>query len=71
MDKKHLELYTDYLFEHILLCNSDRLRTERLIDGEISHDKTTRFSSEECYTSKDLWWQVKPTVHQICENKGW
>lgn len=40
-----------------------------LLDGEISHDKVTRFLSERRYTGKDLWLRVKPVIRQI--EKAW
>ena len=36
-----------------------------MVDGQVSHDKITRFLSERDYTSKDLWQKVKPTIRQI------
>ncbi len=42
----------------------------QMMDGEISHDKTTRFLSEGYYTSKDLWSQVKPTVPKVESDEG-
>ena len=48
-----LELYTDYLISHIGYATATGLSS--LLDGEISHDKVTRFLSERQYTGKDLW----------------
>ena len=47
MEKEKLELYTDYL-----ICNSGLATATGLsavLDGEISHDKITRFLSERDY----------------------
>ena len=68
MNKQHLELYTDYLLSTFGYATATGL--ERMMDGEISHDKTTRFLSEDDYTSKDLWLQVKPTVRKVESDEG-
>ena len=36
-----------------------------MVEGDVSHDKITRFLSEQDYTSKDLWQQVKSTVRKV------
>ncbi len=41
-----------------------------MLDGEVSHDRVTRFLAEREYTSKDLWRQVKSTVRQIEREDG-
>ena len=68
MDKTHLELYTDYLLSTFGYATATGL--ERMMDGEISHDQTTRFLSKANYTSKDLWLQVKPTVRRVESKAG-
>lgn len=68
MNKQHLELYTDYLLSTFGYATATGL--ERMMDGEISHDKTTRFLSEDDYTSKNLWLQVKPTVRKVESDEG-
>ena len=68
MNKQHLDLYTDYLLSTFGQATATGL--ERMMDGEISHDKTTRFLSADDYTSKDLWLQVKPTVRKIESDEG-
>ena len=62
-----LELYTDYLISHIGYATATGL--SKLLDGEISHDKVTRFYRKGQYTGKDLWQQVKP-VRQIESEAG-
>ncbi len=60
MEKEKLELVTDYL-----ICNSGLVTATGLsvvLDGEISHDKVTRFLSERDYTSKNLWKGGKSTA---------
>jgi len=41
-----------------------------MVDGDVSHDRVTRFLSEREYTSRDLWRQVKSTVRQIEREDG-
>ena len=41
-----------------------RLIYQRLYNGAISHDKVTRFLSEEELDSKQLWLLTKPVVRQ-------
>lgn len=68
MKKEDIDLYTDYL-----LCTSGNATATGLsamLDGEISHDKVTRFLSARSYTSKDLWKEVKKTVRQIESEDG-
>jgi SRSO17 transposase len=36
-----------------------------MLDGEVSHDKITRFLSKNEFTSKDLWKQVKKSVREV------
>ena len=63
MDKRQMDLYTDYL-----LCNygyATATGLSSMVHGEVSHDKVTRFLSEREYTSKDLWLEVKSAVRKI------
>ena len=41
-----------------------------MTEGEISHDKVTRFLSESDFSSKELWKIVKPTVRGIETEDG-
>src|SRR3954463_9487760 len=68
MDKERLALYTDYLISNFGQATATGLSA--LLDGELSHDKVTRFLSEREYTSKDLWKEVKGTVRQIESEDG-
>jgi hypothetical protein len=63
MKKEELELYTDYLISTSGYATATGLSA--MLDGEVSHDKVTRFLSEREYTSKDLWREVKATVRRI------
>ena len=68
MDKELFDLYTDYLIS----SSSSRTATglSDLTDGEISHDKITRFLSKEDYDSKTLWKNVKPRVRKVEQEDG-
>jgi hypothetical protein len=68
MDKERLELYTDYLISTCGYATATGLSA--MVDGEISHDKITRFLSEREYTSKDLWREVKSTVRKMEGEQG-
>ena len=68
MKKDELELYTDYLLSTFGAATATGLSA--MVDGEISHDRITRFLSIEDYRSKDLWQQVKPMVREIERDDG-
>ena len=60
-----LEVYSDDL----IISSSQTTATglSKVLDGQTSHDKITRFLLQEDWTSKDLWKLVKPMVRQ-CES---
>ena len=60
-----LEVYSDDL----IITSSQTAATglSKVLGGQTSHDRITRFLSEEDLTSKDLWKLVKPAVRQ-CES---
>lgn len=68
MNKELLELYSDYLISSFSYTTATGL--SRMLDNTISHDKITRFLSEQEYTSKDLWKLVKPTIRKIESEDG-
>lgn len=68
MKKEYLELYTDYLISTFGYATATGL--SRMVEGQVSHDQVTRFLSQEAYTSKDLWLQVKSTVRQVEREDG-
>jgi hypothetical protein len=68
MKKAELELYTDYLISTFGAATATGLSA--MVEGEVSHDRVTRFLSAREYTSRDLWGQVKPTVRQIEREDG-
>lgn len=57
------EIYSDYLIASFGLTTATGL--SNLLDGEISHDKITRFLSGKVKTSQDLWLFVKPLIREI------
>jgi hypothetical protein len=63
MNKEQLELYTDYLFRTFGYATATGL--SEMLNGQISHDQITRSLSDEEYTSKDLWQEVKITVGKV------
>ena len=62
------EIYSDYLIASFGLTTATGL--SKLLDGEISHDKITRFLASEIKASKDLWQFVKPLVREIESDDG-
>jgi hypothetical protein len=64
MKTNHLELYTDYL-----MVNAAGYATatglSAMMEGEVSHDQITRLLSEQEFSSKNLWKEVKSTVRQV------
>lgn len=68
MKKAELELYTDYLISTFGAATATGISA--MLDGEVSHDRVTRFLAEREYTSRDLWRQVKSTVRQIEREDG-
>lgn len=57
------EIYSDYLIASFGLTTATGL--SNLLDGEISHDKITRFLASKMKTSKELWQFVKPVIREI------
>lgn len=68
MDKEKLELYTDYLISNFGQATATGL--SGLLDGQLSHDKVTRFLTERAYTSRDLWMGVKAVVRKVESEDG-
>ncbi|BBP00478.1 IS701 family transposase [Sulfuriferula nivalis] len=68
MKKVDLDLYTDYLLSAFGAATATGLSA--MVDGDVSHDKITRFLSEQDYTTKDLWQQVKSTVRMVERDDG-
>ena len=68
MDKELLELYSDYLLSSFSYTTATGLSI--MTEGEIIHDKVTRFLSESDFSSKELWKLVKPTIREIQTEEG-
>ena len=63
MKTNYLELYTDYLISTNGYATATGLSA--MMDNKISHDKITRFLSNNEFTSKELWKKVKSTIREI------
>jgi hypothetical protein len=68
MDKKLLDLYSDYLISQNNYATATGLSD--VLDGEISHDKITRFLKAEDYNSQKLWSYVKPQLRRHEQKTG-
>jgi len=68
MDKQFLELYSDYLLSSFSYTTATGMSI--ISEGEISHDKVTRFLRTEELTSSKLWSLVKGTVRKIESEEG-
>lgn len=68
MDKKLLDIYSDYLIAQNQYATATGLSD--LLDGQISHDKITRFLNSKAPSSKELWEYVKPEVRRIEQDAG-
>src|SRR5438105_2691952 len=62
-DRAVLDLYTDYLLSSFGRTTATGLSD--LLDGEISHDRISRFLSTDTFSSADLWHMVKPLVRHV------
>jgi len=68
MNKQLLETYTDYLISSFSYTTATGLSV--LVEGEISHDKVTRFLSSEDFRSSELWKTIKRKVREIESEEG-
>ena len=68
MNKELLELYSDYLLSSFGATTATGLSA--VLEGEVSHDRVTRFLSGEVYDSKTLWRLVKPMVREMERDDG-
>lgn len=68
MGREILDIYSDYL----LYSNAQTTATglSEVLDGEISHDKITRFLSSEYFDEKALWKKSKKLIRAFEENDG-
>ncbi len=63
MNKDRTELYTDYFLSNFRQDTTTGL--SKVVNGDITHDKTTQFLNKEDLTPKQLWTLVKPTIRQL------
>jgi len=68
MDKNLLDLYSDYLIAQNGYATATGL--SQMLDGQISHDKITRFLNGKEFSSRELWEYVKPKIRTLEENTG-
>ena len=68
MNKELTELYSDYLLSSFGAVTATGLSD--MLEGEVSHDRITRFLSKDVYDSRTLWQQVKPMVRKIEQPDG-
>ncbi len=68
MNKKLLELYSDYIISSFGQITATGL--SKALSGEITHDKVTRFLSKEELNSKKLWKLVKSVVREQEKEEG-
>lgn len=68
MEKEILDIYSDYLISSFNYTTATGLAAA--LDGQISHDKVTRFLSSEDFDAKRLWLLVKPMVRQYERDDG-
>lgn len=62
MMEKMLDLYSDYLLSIFQQTTATGLSC--LTDGDVSHDKVSKFLNKNDYGSKELWQEVKPLVRE-------
>ena len=60
MEKDILDLYSDYLLYGKGQTTATGL--SEILEGDISHDKITRFLTEELFDERTLWKKVKKIV---------
>lgn len=63
MNKEILDLYTDYLISSFGQTTATGF--SKLMNGEVSHDQTSRMLSSPKTTSKDWWMMIKSEVRKI------
>ncbi len=68
MDKKLLDIYSDYLIAQNQYATAIGLSD--LLQGQISHDKITRFLNSKESSSKELWEYIKPEIRRVEQDSG-
>ena len=67
MNKKLLDLYSDYLISQGHYATATGLAF--ILDGEVSHDQVSRFLRTEAYSAKNVWDYIKQPVRYYEESK--
>ena len=62
MDKKLLDIYSNYLISQGQYATATRLAA--VLNGEVSRDQVSRFLRADDYNSKDLWVYIKSDVRR-------
>lgn len=62
-DSSILDLYSDYLIASFRMATATGL--SELMDGALSHDRTSRFLGQRLFTQKDYWKCVKSLVRKV------
>jgi DDE superfamily endonuclease len=68
MDKQLLDIYSDYLIAQNQYATATGLSD--LLEGQISHDKITKFLNKQELSSKELWEYIKPEIRKVEEEVG-
>jgi hypothetical protein len=68
MDRKFLDLYSDYLISSFGKVTATGL--SELLDGELSHDQITSRLRQITGGSPELWYLVKPTIRKHESEEG-
>lgn len=68
MNKSMLEIYSDYLIVNNHYATATHL--SRILDGEMSHDKITRFLKNSNFNNQDLLKIVKPELSQFTSEEN-
>src|SRR5436190_2007427 len=63
-----LDLYSDYLIAQNQYATAVGLSD--LLQGQISHDKITKFLNRNEFASKELWKHIKPEIRKIEQDVG-
>jgi hypothetical protein len=68
MGRDILDIYSDYLLYSTEQTTATGL--SKILDGEISHDKITRFLTSESFDEKTLWKRIKKLVRALEEENA-
>jgi len=68
MDRKLLDLYSDYLLSSFKLATATGM--SGMLNNRYSHDQISRFLGKRQYSQKDYWQTIKPLVREIEQEEG-